>query len=94
MKANTRLKLEYQAYIEPMGGISTWDSKGNLTIYAGIQTPTWSRNDYAVALGIPVEKIRIVQPYFGGGFGAKLSQQVHPLARCLRNTPSSRSGSS
>ena len=76
-------QLEYQAYIEPMGGISTWDSKGNLTIYAGIQTPTWSRNDYAVALGIPVEKIRIVQPYFGGGFGAKLSQQVHPLGALL-----------
>lgn len=71
--------LEYQAYIEPMGGISTWDNRGNVTIYAGIQTPTWSRNDYAVALDIPVEKVRIVQPPFGGGFGAKLSQQVHPL---------------
>ncbi|MEG2185194.1 MAG: xanthine dehydrogenase family protein molybdopterin-binding subunit [Cloacibacillus sp.] len=75
--------LEYQAYIEPMGGVSTWDSNGNLTIYAGIQTPTWSRYDYAVALNIPVEKIRIVQPPFGGGFGAKLSQQVHPLGALL-----------
>jgi len=76
-------QLEYQAYIEPMGGVSTWDSKGNLTIYAGIQTPTWSRNDYAVALDMPVEKIRIVQQYFGGGFGAKLSQQVHPLGALI-----------
>ena len=75
--------LEYQAYIEPMCGVSAWDKKGNLKIYAGIQTPTWSRNDYAVALNIPVEKIQIIQPYFGGGFGAKLSQQVHPLGALL-----------
>ncbi|MBR4401875.1 MAG: xanthine dehydrogenase family protein molybdopterin-binding subunit [Synergistes sp.] len=75
--------LEYQSYIEPMAGVSTWDRKGNVTIYAGIQTPTWSRNDYAVALGIPVEKVRIVQMYFGGGFGAKLSQQVHPLGALI-----------
>ena len=75
--------LEHQAYLEPMGGVSTWDSQGNLTIYAGIQMPTWSRNDYAVALDIPVERIRIIQPPFGGGFGAKLSQQVHPLGALL-----------
>lgn len=75
--------LEYQAYIEPMAGVSTWDHRGNLTIYAGIQTPTWSRNDYAVALCIPTEKIRIIQPPFGGGFGAKLSQQVHPLGALI-----------
>lgn len=75
--------LEYQAYIEPMGGVSYWDNQDNLTIYAGIQTPTWSRNDYAVALDIPVEKVHIIQPPFGGGFGAKLSQQVHPLGALL-----------
>ena len=75
--------LEYQAYIEPMGGVSVWDNRGNLTIYAGIQTPTWSRNDYAVALDVPVENVRIVQPPFGGGFGAKLSQQVHPLGALI-----------
>lgn len=75
--------LEYQAYIEPMGGVSVWDRRGNVTIYAGIQTPTWSRNDYAVALDVPVEKVRIVQPPFGGGFGAKLSQQAHPLGALL-----------
>jgi len=73
----------YQAYMEPMGGISVWDQNCNLTIYAGIQTPTWSRRDYAVALGIPVDKIQIIQPYYGGSFGAKLSQQVHPLGAVL-----------
>jgi CO/xanthine dehydrogenase Mo-binding subunit len=75
--------LHYQAYMEPMCGISTWDNHGNVTIHAGIQTPTWSRNDYAAALNIPAEKVRIIQPPFGGGFGAKLSQQVHPLGALI-----------
>lgn len=75
--------LEYQAYLEPMGGVSTWDQKGNLTIYAGIQTPTWSRIDYASGLSVEPEKIQIIQPYFGGGFGAKLSHQAHPLGALI-----------
>ncbi len=52
-------------------------------MYAGIQTPTWSRRDYAVALDVPPEKVRIVQPLFGGGFGGKLTQPVHPLGALL-----------
>ncbi len=75
--------LHYQGYMEPMGGVSVWDQRGNVTIYAGIQTATWSRRDYAVALNVPVEKVQIIQPYFGGGFGAKLSQQVHPLGALM-----------
>jgi len=66
-----------------MGGVSTWDARGNCTIHAGIQTATWSRRDYAHALDIPTEKLQIIQPYFGGGFGAKLSQQVHPLGALM-----------
>jgi len=75
--------LHYQGYIEPMAGVSVWDAHNNVTIYAGIQTPTWSRNDYGVALGVAPENIRIVQEPFGGGFGAKLSQQVHPLGALI-----------
>lgn len=73
----------HQGYLEPMGGVSVWDENGHLTLHAGIQTPTWSRNDYAVALDVEPEKIRIVQPLFGGGFGAKLSHQPHPLGALI-----------
>lgn len=75
--------LHYQGYMEPMGGVSVWDHQGNVTIYAGIQTATWSRRDYAHALNVPAERVRIVQPLFGGGFGAKLSQPVHPLGALM-----------
>ena len=73
----------HQGYLEPMGSVSVWDANGNLTMHAGIQTPTWSRNDYAVALDVAPEKLQIIQPLFGGGFGAKLSHQPHPLGALI-----------
>jgi len=76
-------KRVHQAYMEPMGGVSVWDERGYLTIYAGVQNPTWCRRNYAHALNIPVDKVRVVQTLYGGGFGAKLDQQVHPLGALI-----------
>ena len=73
----------YQAYMEPMGGVSVWDQRGYLTIYAGVQDPSLCRRNYAHALNMPIDKVRIVQTLFGGGFGAKLEQQVHPLGALI-----------
>jgi len=73
----------YQAYMEPMGGVSVWNKHGYLTIYAATQAPTTCRSDYAVALNIPVDKIRVMQVLYGGSFGAKISQQVHPLGALI-----------
>jgi len=73
----------YHAYMETMGGVSVWDEHGNLTIYAGIQNPTTCRRQYAHALNIPVDKIRVIQTLYGGSFGAKVEQQVHPLGALI-----------
>ena len=73
----------YQAYMEPMGGVSVWDKRGYLTIYAGTQSPTMCRRHYAHALNIPVDKIRVVQTLYGGSFGAKVEQQIHPLGALI-----------
>ena len=32
----------------------------------------WSAADMAKTLGIPKEKVRLMSPYIGGGFGGKL----------------------
>ena len=74
---------EYHAYMETMGGVSVWDQHGNLTIYAGTQNPTTCRKAYAHALNIPVNKIRVIQTLYGGGFGAKVEQQIHPLGALI-----------
>jgi carbon-monoxide dehydrogenase large subunit len=49
------------------------DEAGNLTIYVSTQVPFDVRSDVASALGIERERIRVVAPDVGGGFGAKLS---------------------
>ena len=32
----------------------------------------WAATDLAASLGIPKEKVRVISPYIGGGFGGKL----------------------
>ncbi|MEW7847643.1 aldehyde oxidoreductase molybdenum-binding subunit PaoC [Massilia aurea] len=58
------------AMMEPHATIASW--KGDqLTLWNAIQLISWGRRDLALTLGIPQEKIRIVAPYIGGGFGGK-----------------------
>jgi xanthine dehydrogenase YagR molybdenum-binding subunit len=43
----------------------------------------WSVGDMALTLGIPKEKIRLVSPYIGGGFGGKLWVRADALLAAL-----------
>lgn len=68
--------MVYQAYLEPMAAVAAVDASGRLTLWAGLQNPSAARLTFADALGIPADKLRIIQPHFGGGFGAKLEHKV------------------
>ncbi len=52
-----------------MGSLASYDSNGILTIWANTQAPFMYLKDLAEALGIPGEKIRVIQPFIGGAFG-------------------------
>jgi xanthine dehydrogenase YagR molybdenum-binding subunit len=58
------------AMMEPHATIAAWDGE-NLTLWTAIQLVSWGVRDVAKTLGIAKEKIRIVSPYIGGGFGGK-----------------------
>ncbi len=47
-------------------------------IWAGTQTPFRDRGELALALGLPEEKIRVIAPFFGGGFGRKDGLTIQP----------------
>jgi len=47
-------------------------STGQATIYMTTQAPTLIRTVFALVAGLPEEKIRIVSPDIGGGFGNKV----------------------
>ncbi|MEO0915744.1 MAG: molybdopterin cofactor-binding domain-containing protein, partial [Pseudomonadota bacterium] len=66
------------AYIEPEAGVA-WMDGDTLVIQACTQAPVMDRDDTALILGLPKDKVRIVPTAAGGGFGAKLDLSVQPL---------------
>jgi len=53
--------------------------KDKLTITASTQTPFRDRHEIAQALGLSPEKIRVIAPFLGGGFGGKDGITVQSL---------------
>ncbi|MCS7138017.1 MAG: xanthine dehydrogenase family protein molybdopterin-binding subunit [Candidatus Caldarchaeum sp.] len=60
------------APMEPRGYMAKFEkASGTLTYYASTQQPHTLRTLLSEMLGIPENKIRVIQPYVGGGFGVK-----------------------
>ncbi len=63
---------------------------GELTVWSSAQTPFPTHDDLARTLGLPADKVRVITPYVGGGFGGKSAhQQAIEAARLakLAKTP-------
>ncbi len=59
------------AYIETEGALALPELDGSVTIYANDQSPYINRDNAAMVLGLPKDKVRIIQPPVGGSFGGK-----------------------
>src|SRR5579872_4988384 len=59
------------AMMEPHASIAAWDGD-KLTVWTSNQMIDWGRDDMAKTLGIAKNKVHLISPYVGGGFGAKL----------------------
>ena len=58
--------------IEPRGVLAFEDATtGVLTVWTSTQVPFAVRTAIAVALGLPEERVRVIVPEVGGGFGVK-----------------------
>ncbi len=62
---------ESHCMMEPHATIAAWEGD-QLTLWTSNQMIAWAVEDMAKTLGIPKEKIRVLSPYIGGGFGGKL----------------------
>lgn len=65
------------AYLEPDAGIGYLDEEGRVTIACPTQNVHYDQKDVASTLGLPPEKVRIIQSATGGGFGGRLDITVH-----------------
>ncbi|HYD47502.1 MAG TPA: xanthine dehydrogenase family protein molybdopterin-binding subunit, partial [Terriglobales bacterium] len=62
---------ESHSMMEPHATIAAWDGD-QLSLWTSNQMIAWTVDDMARTLGIAKEKIRVMSPYIGGGFGGKL----------------------
>ncbi len=59
--------------METRGLVAGWDAKvDRLTVWATTQAPASLRNGLAALLGLSEAQVRVIAPFVGGGFGAKL----------------------
>lgn len=59
------------AALEPHCAIGVWEPAGVLTVVSATQVPHYLHRTLAHVLGVPYDRIRVVQPPVGGGFGGK-----------------------
>jgi isoquinoline 1-oxidoreductase len=58
------------APMEPRAAVAEWEGD-KLTVWTGSQMPSRVRDDLAKAFSIPAERVRVIVPDPGGGFGGK-----------------------
>ncbi len=73
------------AYIEPEGAVALPTPDGSLIVYADSQSPFPTRNILSQVLGLPHERVRVIESFVGGAFGGKddLNYETAAQAACL-----------
>jgi len=73
---------EYNSPIEPHGCIAHWQD-GSLTLWEPSQWVGGARQVVSEWMAIDREKVRVISPYVGGGFGCKGGIQPHSALACV-----------
>ena len=87
-KAPVRVDVEYttplqtHAMMEPHGTIARWDGDA-VTLWTANQMLMRGTDMVAGTLQMPKEKVRLVSPYVGGGFGAKLQVEADAILAAM-----------
>jgi xanthine dehydrogenase YagR molybdenum-binding subunit len=74
--------MEHHNPMEPHATIAAWDGD-HLTLYDATQYVSGVRNTVSKTLGLPPDKVRVICPYVGGGFGCKGSTWSHVVLAAM-----------
>ena len=73
----------HQGYIEPHASTASWAGDGRLTIWTCTQGAFAIRSSCSAILDIPESRIKVIPTEIGGGFGAKATTYLEPVAAIL-----------
>jgi CO/xanthine dehydrogenase Mo-binding subunit len=67
------------AFLQPEAGIAYIDEEGRVTVTVATQYPHYDREEIADALGVGIDKIRVITAAVGGAFGGRedVTMQIH-----------------
>ncbi|ACV61827.1 aldehyde oxidase and xanthine dehydrogenase molybdopterin binding [Desulfofarcimen acetoxidans DSM 771] len=71
VRVELQLGCQEHACLETECGVAWIEDDGNMVITASTQSPFRDRLELSHALGIPPDRIRVIAPFLGGGFGRK-----------------------
>jgi len=81
IEAEYRMPVEHHNPMEPFAATAVWEADDRITVFDKTQGPQSCRNYVAGVFGMPRDKVRVLSPYVGGGFGSGLRPQYElPLA--------------
>ena len=68
--------------IEPHGTVARWNEATGFTVWEPTQWPEGARAGIAEWLDVPIDRVRVISPYIGGGFGGKVEPHPHVAMAC------------
>ncbi|MBI2880213.1 MAG: xanthine dehydrogenase family protein molybdopterin-binding subunit [Candidatus Tectomicrobia bacterium] len=71
------------AHLEPHSAVARVDPDGHVTVWTSSQSPSPLRMWLASMFGVPQNRVRVIVPYLGGGYGGKLYLKMEPFAVLL-----------
>ncbi len=70
------------AYLETEGALAIPTADGGIVVYASNQSPFINKGNLADVLGLPNDRVRVIQPPVGGSFGGKDDLNYQASAQC------------
>jgi xanthine dehydrogenase YagR molybdenum-binding subunit len=81
VQAEYRMPVEHHNPMEPFAATVVWEGDGRITVFDKTQGPQNCRDYVANVFDLARDKVRVLSPYVGGGFGSGLRPQYElPLA--------------
>ena len=71
--------MVYAYAMEPYVAIADYDPRSGLTVHSSAQHPFMVRHDLAEVFNLPLNAVRVIVPYVGGGYGSKSYTKIEPL---------------